>query len=379
MLARGGMAVVYLVRQPALDREVVLKRLDLESDDPALAQRFVREARLAATLDHPNVVTLFDFFEHDGVPYIAMEYVARRVAAGARRAARPAADLRRRRGRARRARPRGAARHRAPRPQAGERAAHRARRREDRRLRDRARLQRADAAADAPGMAIGTPAYMAPEQAHERAARAVHGPLRARRDRLRAARRPPAVRSGHARRACSTATSTSRPPPLAGPRRPGHAAVCGWVQWLLAKDPAERPQSAARGVGRARGDRGRRAGPVLAADRDDHRAGAQRRGGRGRRRGTAHDGGGRRAGRRRRSRRTSCRTPTPLAPGRSAERRRPRRRAAWLAAALLAGAAAVVAALVAQRARDASASRRPIRPSGAPPRTTSTATAARSS
>ncbi len=76
MLARGGMAVVYLVRQPALDREVVLKRLDLERDDPTLAQRFVREARLAAALDHPNVVTLFDFFEHDGVPYIAMEYVA---------------------------------------------------------------------------------------------------------------------------------------------------------------------------------------------------------------------------------------------------------------------------------------------------------------
>ena len=70
------MAVVYLVHQPALDRDVVLKRLDLEGRDPALAQRFVREARLAATLDHPNVVTLFDFFEHDGVPYIAMEYVA---------------------------------------------------------------------------------------------------------------------------------------------------------------------------------------------------------------------------------------------------------------------------------------------------------------
>ena len=76
MLARGGMAVVYLVHQPALDRDVVLKRLDLERDDPTLAQRFVREARLAAALDHPNVVTLFDFFEHDGVPYIAMEYVA---------------------------------------------------------------------------------------------------------------------------------------------------------------------------------------------------------------------------------------------------------------------------------------------------------------
>ena len=76
MLARGGMAVVYLVHQPALDRDVVLKRLDLERDDPTLAQRFVREARLAAALDHPNIVTLFDFFEDDGVPYIAMEYVA---------------------------------------------------------------------------------------------------------------------------------------------------------------------------------------------------------------------------------------------------------------------------------------------------------------
>ena len=75
MLARGGMAVVYLARQPALDREVALKRLDFDGDDPGRAQRFVREARLAATLDHPNVVTLFDFFEDSGVPYIAMEYV----------------------------------------------------------------------------------------------------------------------------------------------------------------------------------------------------------------------------------------------------------------------------------------------------------------
>jgi tRNA A-37 threonylcarbamoyl transferase component Bud32 len=75
VLARGGMAVVYLARQPALDREVALKRLHLESEDPTLAQRFVREARLAAGLDHQNVVTLFDFFDDDGVPYIAMEYV----------------------------------------------------------------------------------------------------------------------------------------------------------------------------------------------------------------------------------------------------------------------------------------------------------------
>src|SRR4051794_32671322 len=76
LLARSGMAVVYLVRQPALDREAVLKRVDIESEDTTLAQRFVGEARLAAALDHPNVVTLFDFFEEDGVAYIAMEYVA---------------------------------------------------------------------------------------------------------------------------------------------------------------------------------------------------------------------------------------------------------------------------------------------------------------
>ena len=76
VLARGGMGIVYLAWQPALGREVALKRLDLEGRDPVLAQRFVREAQMAAALDHPNVVTLFDFYEHEGVPYIAMEYVA---------------------------------------------------------------------------------------------------------------------------------------------------------------------------------------------------------------------------------------------------------------------------------------------------------------
>src|SRR3954464_4764635 len=76
VLARGGMAVVYLARQPALGRDGALKRLPLEGADATLAQRFVREARLAAALDHPNVVTLFDFFEDDGVAYIAMEYVS---------------------------------------------------------------------------------------------------------------------------------------------------------------------------------------------------------------------------------------------------------------------------------------------------------------
>ena len=76
VLARGGMSVVYLAYQPALDRHVALKRLELGDGGAELAERFVREARLAAGLHHPNIVTLFDFFEDDGVPYIAMEYVS---------------------------------------------------------------------------------------------------------------------------------------------------------------------------------------------------------------------------------------------------------------------------------------------------------------
>src|SRR5689334_10042467 len=77
LIDRGGMATVYEARQPALDRTVALKRLDLRSTDPMLAARFIREGRIAASLSHPNIVTVFDFFESDGVPYIAMEYLVR--------------------------------------------------------------------------------------------------------------------------------------------------------------------------------------------------------------------------------------------------------------------------------------------------------------
>ena len=78
-LGRGGMAVVYLARQHDLDRLVALKELAAfhAASDPSFAQRFVRESRLAGSLVHPNVITVFDYFEHDGTPYIAMEYVER--------------------------------------------------------------------------------------------------------------------------------------------------------------------------------------------------------------------------------------------------------------------------------------------------------------
>src|SRR5829696_8546933 len=77
-LGRGGMAVVHLARQLDLDRLVALKELAaFHAADPAFARRFVRESRLAGSLVHPNVITVFDYFEHEGTPYIAMEYVDR--------------------------------------------------------------------------------------------------------------------------------------------------------------------------------------------------------------------------------------------------------------------------------------------------------------
>jgi hypothetical protein len=77
-IGQGGMATVYLARQTDLDRDVALKELNVvDGSDPRVAQRFLREARLAGSLSHPNIVTVHDFFQFGGKPYIAMEYVAR--------------------------------------------------------------------------------------------------------------------------------------------------------------------------------------------------------------------------------------------------------------------------------------------------------------
>lgn len=77
-IGRGGMGIVYLARQTDLGRLVAVKELGaFDSPDPIAAQRFLHEARLAGSLSHPNVVTVHDFFEHAGRPYIAMEYLPR--------------------------------------------------------------------------------------------------------------------------------------------------------------------------------------------------------------------------------------------------------------------------------------------------------------
>ena len=75
-LGRGGMGVVYKARQKSLDRWVAIKILPPERvGEKAFADRFAREAAVLAKLGHPNIVTVHDFGEADGLFYIVMEYV----------------------------------------------------------------------------------------------------------------------------------------------------------------------------------------------------------------------------------------------------------------------------------------------------------------
>jgi YVTN family beta-propeller protein len=76
VLGRGGMSVVYLAHDPRLKRNVALKLLAPElAGDQSFRTRFLRESQLAASLDHPNVVPVYEAGEVDGLLYIAMRYV----------------------------------------------------------------------------------------------------------------------------------------------------------------------------------------------------------------------------------------------------------------------------------------------------------------
>ncbi len=75
-VGRGGMGVVYRVRQKRLDRDAALKILSPRlASDPDFAARFTREARALARLNHPRIVSVYDFGERDGLYYLLMEYV----------------------------------------------------------------------------------------------------------------------------------------------------------------------------------------------------------------------------------------------------------------------------------------------------------------
>ena len=79
-LARGGMAEVYIAEDQLLNRTVAVKVLfpELAADD-AFVERFRREARAAASLNHHNIVSVYDFGEDEGSWFIVMEYVAGRT------------------------------------------------------------------------------------------------------------------------------------------------------------------------------------------------------------------------------------------------------------------------------------------------------------
>jgi serine/threonine-protein kinase len=75
-LGQGGMGTVYKAYDPLLARVVAVKVISAQfSTQPDLRERFFREARAVARLDHPNIVTVYDLGEEDGVPYLAMQFL----------------------------------------------------------------------------------------------------------------------------------------------------------------------------------------------------------------------------------------------------------------------------------------------------------------
>src|ERR1051326_168787 len=72
----GGMSHVYRGRDTIIDRPVVVKILTPESTaDPDARARFLQEARVAGNIQHENIVSVFDFGEFEGRPYIVMEFL----------------------------------------------------------------------------------------------------------------------------------------------------------------------------------------------------------------------------------------------------------------------------------------------------------------
>ena len=75
-LGQGGMATVFKAYHPALDRFVAIKAMHpVFMEDPSFLARFQREAQVVARLDHPNIVPVYDYSEHERRPYLVMRYI----------------------------------------------------------------------------------------------------------------------------------------------------------------------------------------------------------------------------------------------------------------------------------------------------------------
>ncbi|QPC83935.1 protein kinase [Phototrophicus methaneseepsis] len=76
VIGRGGMATVYLARQQSMNRQVALKVLPQQfANDDTYLQRFEREVAIVSKLEHRNIIPVYDYGEHEGMPYIVMRYM----------------------------------------------------------------------------------------------------------------------------------------------------------------------------------------------------------------------------------------------------------------------------------------------------------------